>query len=393
MKDLFFPKKRKSAGWRIARHPFFCIFLAFILASPTARAVETPELARFRETVLLKRVRHVMQFRAKAITKCVKRDPSDLLFRLDRSLLTVLEAKDDSSHEGLVALLGLYKATEALREEGLCEKEIDKAEAALRRKERKRFSALRLATPLLPWGAELKQIISELDPYCSLPVEENSRGALEKNPCFAGDKIVLDALLESKQDLTRSIEAAVLFINNFYSSVQNTPEGSQIELRSLGEIADAKPFLAMMALLNASNTSGGGYVDGFGDFVWRHALLEEPSPELAIAAYSKFRRTIDLYSDIVFWAQTKKLSLLVAGRFDVAAANRHDFMAAFLGCHYNSTILPRALGYAYESLDMISHLQQGVTIDSSIKNFEQDTGRYKRSSSWGVELCKAKSTF
>ncbi|MCB0369498.1 MAG: hypothetical protein KDD45_08620, partial [Bdellovibrionales bacterium] len=35
------------------------------------------------------------------------------------------------------------------------------------------------------------------------------------------------------------------------------------------------------------------------------------------------------------------------------------------------------LGYAYESLDFISHLKEGDTLKESIQNFKTDTRRYK----------------
>ncbi|OYZ10662.1 MAG: hypothetical protein B7Y39_19980 [Bdellovibrio sp. 28-41-41] len=78
---------------------------------------------------------------------------------------------------------------------------------------------------------------------------------------------------------------------------------------------------------------------------------------------------------------------------DITDINRHNLMASFLACNYRDSgvtirkILPMTLGYAYESLDFISHLKEHDTLEQAIGNFKTDTNRYDTGVNIGERFC------
>jgi hypothetical protein len=77
--------------------------------------------------------------------------------------------------------------------------------------------------------------------------------------------------------------------------------------------------------------------------------------------------------------------------------NRHDYMAAYLACHYrqeNRLIresLPILLGYAYESFDFKSHMiDDHDSFKAAKENFVTDTTRYRTGTYWGYQFCEMK---
>ena len=51
-------------------------------------------------------------------------------------------------------------------------------------------------------------------------------------------------------------------------------------------------------------------------------------------------------------------------------------------------LLPFALGYGYESLELVSHLRAEVSFGGSIENFLTHTNRYERTVEWGGAYCR-----
>jgi hypothetical protein len=72
--------------------------------------------------------------------------------------------------------------------------------------------------------------------------------------------------------------------------------------------------------------------------------------------------------------------------------NRHNFMAAFLGCRENAqldqvTYMILNVGSAYETKDFISHIQEGLSFKVSAENFKIDTLRYLEGAQVGWQIC------
>ncbi len=383
--------------------------LPFFLA--TALAGDTPELESYRVRVLYTRVHNVLAHRQAALNECAARAPSSLLFDFNAALKTELaRPASQASGESLAELLALMQETLYWQKPERCQNELSKYDGLLWRRERAKFQSGALfvvegSVCLVGFGLgrgtdcvkTIQKLRADLDPHCAVEVAADRNGATETNPCFAGDRMVNQALWQSGHGRDKVFAEIDSFLWSFYHAVEQAAPGAMLDYASFYRLGDRKLLLGLLAFFSASSTSTSGYVDGFGEHVWREALWRGERPQSIITRYHDLKRRKDLYRDLLAMSAKKSLRLTLAGTAtDLTEANRHDFMAAFLACHYRasgqvaaSKLLPRFLGYGYESLDFVSHIKNGVSLSRSLDNFDEDTDRYSRATRWGSRYCSS----
>ena len=149
----------------------------------------------------------------------------------------------------------------------------------------------------------------------------------------------------------------------------------------------------MMTYFYAAAKSPSGFVDNYGDKIWKDALQSGTSPRDTLTEYNAHKLILDQFRGVSDYAKTNKVTLS-AGKTDLTGFNHHDIVSAFVTCQI-SGVRPRAvvdkipliLGYTYESLDFVSHIGDGVGVSGSIDNFQKDTDRYARGRQLSKEFC------
>lgn len=365
---------------------------------PYASATETPELNQFREKALFNRVRHVVEFRQKALWVCTwKQKHASALIGFTTEIGAAL--KQPYSQSNLLELLSLFQRSETWSRPGLCQEEFERFDRMLWKQERRKFAGLKktLEESLCLLGAipnckrAIDELVQTIDPHCAVEVVTDSEGRTESNPCLAGDTLTLNVFWQKKYVILDEIDG---LLQGFYRGVSSAAAGSTLDYWTLSSAKDRKFLLSLLVFLTASTTSNGDWVDGFWDFVWRQPLRDGMTPADALEFYHGLKRRRDLFRDLLLWSNQKKLHFSMMGVIDLTGANHHDFMSAFLACHYSSRnkrfmakAIPRVLGYGYESLDLAGHLKSGVALDVSVDNFKTDTKRHTKASNWGADFC------
>ncbi|MEW6055699.1 MAG: hypothetical protein AB1540_03720 [Bdellovibrionota bacterium] len=363
--------------------------LSFLLCL-RAFAVETPEVVQFRNRVLYLRVHQLLEQRYLALEDCASRTGSPEISTAAEGVGLGLIPLASPTEEQVIELLRVYQQTEHLRP--ACNREIGAFDQALHSLERKEFArAMKL------------QFVKQLDPHCFLRVEKNTRGVVDSNPCFAAVGMINSVLWEESRsgEMAYSIDR---FLGRLHQEIEQAGETASIDLWSIFLNNDLssedffeyrRAFLAALGMLTMGASSNAGVTDGFGDFAWQSALARKKSPLEAFEAYTTLKKRRDLFRDLWAWARLKKVRIVINGTVDVTDTNRHDFIAAFLSCHYGETngklaakALVNALGYAYESYDLKSHLEDGIDFKRSLKNFGRDTMRYSDGAEWGYAFCQ-----
>jgi hypothetical protein len=373
----------------------FTLFFA-LLPLASAQTADPALLANYREKVLSLRINHVIEYRAEALRRCAQHISVRQAPRIHELALALsLGLTSDSSR-----LMQLYQQTEDPWVQHRCSRELALQDNKLSAVERKKFATIKLFMQM-SCGVNplcydlLPKILKEVDPHCapaSEVIPDFLTSELETNPCFAGDRLVGKALWDGNGS---SLDRLHQFVIQFHAGVSQAADGATLELSNYSERSSPLALLAMLSFLSASSSSNSGYVDGFGDYIWQQSLKLGYTPEETLSGYHFYKRIKDLGRDLFAWSQKKHLKLMIGKRFDVSNANRHDFMAAFLACHYRSEdraavakVVPIVLGIGYESLDFVSHIKQGVSVRASVENFNEDTARYRHAAEWATDFCR-----
>lgn len=247
--------------------------------------------------------------------------------------------------------------------------------------------------------ATAKTIMSALRPHCFQSLRRGLAGFYENHACFGGD-IAMNADLErafgaSKPSMVAN--AAELLAR---AALDATP-GSRLDI--LSTLSDLSPGLSnrdAMALLAATGTSGNSGMTGWMQSLEDRWLIEGLLSNLPLKAV--YQNTMLLQSAKANYiglreiVDSKKLMLTLGTRL-INRWNRHNLMAAYLACHFSHlpktdvTSVIAKIGVGYESKDFVSHLVSGVSLKTSIENFNQDTERYRSAGAAGYELCRARS--
>lgn len=242
---------------------------------------------------------------------------------------------------------------------------------------------------------QVQKMLNDLQPHCFESIRTGLANITENHACFAGDKAMDTAL--SKAFADDKHRQVFIYADVLYKEAQRT-QAPQLELAHVfPELLAEEKSADLMALLVALTTSGNsgltGWIQSLEDR-WLIADLVSAKEIPAVMANFKFLQQgkirYQVARDIL---EKKKIKLLLKGH-DVSHWTRHNFMAAFLGCHFsqmNSNVVInfiKALGIGYESKDFVAHWLEGISMKESVENFRTDTHRYVESGQVGIELCR-----
>lgn len=294
-----------------------------------------------------------------------------------------------------------------------CRKSMDRAEQSFHREERAKFTSINsvLNQFCVSSGSsevssdrrcklKMHQFFADLDPHCVSAQVPNASNKLDPNPCMAADYLVGKSLVNE-----HSWESFLFISEGFLENLRQAlsrPEAVekgvdlwQVYLQDNQDKAEYREtFLAEMDLFFSSSLSEGSYIRGFHDHIWSFILFKTSSPEKAVDYFINSRLIVDQYRTANKWADLKHIALNIHG-IKMQGKNRHNYMAAFLGCHYRNEnklfreTLPILLGYAYETLDFKSHIvDDHDSFNVAKENFVTDTTRYRTGAYWGYQFCK-----
>jgi len=342
--------------------------------------------------------------------------------------LPVLNGTGTYYTPGILEMMRLFSETERLRVAD-CARELNEAVAKQRHDERKPFRTIKRVARIAcgighaakdaftrrtsPSGCQrvVEEITHGIDPHCFTPNERNwtadgSQGYFDANPCYAADRYIDGAITADHRMnsslTTQGLQSFVYLLGNQIQEKIARKETS-IDLaatfKSAGVqatgLASPKMMMGYLAYLYGAEKSLVGRVDSYADEAWQSALREGLSPNDARKLYNERKRLLDFFRDVRELALSKKMRLTIGGT-DVSTYHRHQFTAAYLACHYQSSgdermarSMPRMIGVAYESKDFVSHIREGLSFADSRKNFSQDTSKYSEGGRLGIAVCRS----
>lgn len=243
--------------------------------------------------------------------------------------------------------------------------------------------------------SDLRLWINDLDPACFDVQQAGINGTVENHACFAGDRAVLDSLHKLEID---PVQGPARFAAGLLDTVKRTSPGTPIDLfavfRELFPQAHAEAFFTLLTAIGASGNSGVvGWLQGIEDRLLLQWLNSTLSAEQIFSLFKEFQLAKIDYQIFRSYAEREHRSLEISG-MSLYGWNRHNVMAAFLGCRFRS--LPNAsledllwiTSSAYEGRDFVAHLLRGGSLTDSIENFRVDTKRYLSGGEFGRDFCR-----
>lgn len=382
------------------------LLLAFVLLPLTANSQsnDLQVLTEQNYRVLSGRVHKMLESRFKSPTLCSNATKQALLGRY-RALPAYSEKK-----EVVVEALDLYY--DSYQVDAECKKSLDKAERGFHGFERTKFSAVRkvvnkfcsytpgISSILQDRSCQLSlhQFLADLDPHCVSVQVPNSSNSYDPFPCMAGDYLIARSLVTEA-----SWKTFLLTMRKFldaYRAHLASPASAKTGIDLFQLYRNGRPdtpelreeFLAALNFFYSSFHSASSYIRGFHDHIWAYVLFQSGSPKTAVAYFVASRLLVDEFRMLDDRAGKKKIALRME-QVPMKGKIRHDYMAAYLACHYRdesklfSERLPVLMGFAYESFDFKSHLKEKVGLKVSARAFKIDTDRYRTGVKWGHRFC------
>lgn len=397
MKPASIQKFLKNRSW-------FFLFLVFSLNCSQVFALNSLErLTQQNYRALSGRIWTILKYRFEGLAECSRKEKDSLRQRFD-DLYFYSNREND-----VITVLDLYK--DSLQTEKSCRQSLDAAEMKFHNKEREKFSVLHLALntmcgtnqslidPLNDSNcvAGLAEIVRELDPHCMEVQVPNPKQYYDGFPCISGDNMIGKFLFENSANVGEEVTLFIKSLRSSLGSAEKREKGIELYKEFLGERPDSrferKKFLAVLALMTSSTSSNGSYIEGYHDKSWRLTLEKTGSSQQALAVFNQIRLAVDEFRTLKEWSVQNKAKLKLAAQ-TMLYINRHDIISAFLACYYRDKkpalqkLIPKALGYSYESFDFVSHLNEGDTLKEAGANFFRDTRRYREGAAWGSAFCR-----
>lgn len=244
-------------------------------------------------------------------------------------------------------------------------------------------------------GRRLSQWYEDFSPACYQIRQRGELSSIDGNACFAADGMVLNSLARQDMDpLIDGIEWAAALLKA--SLAEPKAVDIWVVFQSVFPEGTPQQMLALLASFSTSGNSGlTGWLQGIEDRLLIRWLNENMTAndvyerikllQTVKITYQKFRTVMD----------ERKLRLRVRG-VAIDDWNRHNMMAAFLGCENQmqdqevTLRLVLLIGQAYEAKDFISHLLEGMHWEPAVRNWREDTDRYRQSGQIGYRLCQSK---
>jgi hypothetical protein len=389
-------------------HTGVLFLIVLFLGMDSAHAQSKLEV--YRSNVLALRIDRFIKARQNSLLKCELSEPTAMaLYMKVQALSLPFHHSKDPSAENIMALMDAYRAGEDYQREmkdasSRCAPLFIQADQKIYRDERKMFAPVYLAGALerLPWQSQspIEKILHDMDPVCDTQAQPDYRQKkADGNPCFAA----FTTLAASLRDQDGLFDLAGAQTDEWLASLQEAIHSSEqnskidflkIASDALRKKANRKRFLAIIAYLYSSGGSAIGMANPADDALWSDPLVRGSDSIDAYNQYFLWKNRTDLMGELVYQARSKK-QVLVFGSTNVNEWNRHQFISSFIACDYTmrgklglASFVPNALGIAYESMDFVSHLKEGISWKDSEKNFEVDTARHRAGAKLGIAFCR-----
>jgi hypothetical protein len=394
--------------------------VSFIVSTSTARAFfsDTSEAAAKAIKPLIEQNQRVLTGRIYKILEARFTNLKQCPIQLQETLQQDFAALPAYSEQRAVAIQALNLYLRSYKVEPRCLASLNKNEQAFHRAERQKFAPVHFAVKKFcpavlnasvtgtssdrDCGMDIPQFFADLDPHCVSLQVPNPNNLYDPFPCMAGDYLVGKAMVNKKTWRSFLLQSQT-FLENFREAL-NDPKASadgvdlyKLYLQDNPDRPDLREsFLAEIDFYFSSFHSSSSYIRGFHNHIWTFVLFETGSAEKTLDYFNTSRLIVDQFRTLNNWADQQRIPLNLHG-IGLKDKNRHNYMAAYLACHYREQgrlfheSLPIMLGYAYETLDLKSHLLvDHDSWDVAYRSFKVDTDRYKTGSYWGRRFCTMK---
>lgn len=244
------------------------------------------------------------------------------------------------------------------------------------------------------FGSETIAYLKSLQPACYPVASKGTLSGKDKNACFAADDIIFSDLRRYGISFpSDSIKLAnALFDKLLKSEINSSLDLFEVFLENFPD-KDLKSFFPLLATISTSGNSGlTGWLQGIED-----RLLVQDLNNLRLSPFEVYRRSKILQMGKINYQKFRDVSskfnvkLTIFGN-DISDWNRHNMMAAYLGCrdtnNLNTTIRRvSVVGRGYEAKDFVSHLIEGNSLKTSVNNYKRDTHRYLEGAKLGWQAC------
>ncbi|QLY24245.1 hypothetical protein [Bdellovibrio sp. KM01] len=362
------------------------LLVVMISGSLSAASISLRDLDKMEDVALADRLQRTLIIQYQLIAACEKQSSLSAQFLWQTYPLLqsdlVESATDQERRDGIIKLISAIQQSRSVPV--ACLKAIPSQKVSSVRK-------LLLVPPSL--NGDTLRFYKELSPACFPVASKGSFQEKENNACFAGDRMIMKDL--EQQSL--SVHADTLkFANELFLTANTAKSQDSIDLFNV-YLKVARPDVKkMFTLLAAFSTSGNSGLTGWLQGVEDAALVKDLNDRAlsATEVYSNFKflqaakMSYQVFRQI---SDEKKLKLTLFGNsFD--KWNRHNVIAAYLGCREQGAeeqVVANVsrIGLGYESKDFIAHLRQGISWNSSVANFKQDTQRYRDGALLGYQAC------
>lgn len=360
--------------------------------------------------VLSGRIHKILEYRFSSVNQCSVETQRTLKTRFEKLPLY------SDNLEIVLEFLSLY--SDSLNVEKNCLITLDKNERGFKNFERQRFSSVHNTLDTICASSKkdnidtgdtgsidrncyfkFQQVFSDLDPHCVSFQVPNFTNSVDPFPCMMADYMIGRSMV-SDTSWEYYIQNTARFMDQFreaFARPNIRAQGINLWEIFLGSRKDTpalrEEFLAQLNFFFSSSQSASSYIRGFHDHIWQFVLRKTKSPSVTLDYFLSTRIKINEFQTVYKWALQNNYPMNIQG-IQMAGKNRHNFMAAFLACHYrneNSAFfesLPVLLGYAYETYDFKSHVSDDKdSFEVAKENFITDTNRYRTGVYWGYRFC------
>lgn len=258
------------------------------------------------------------------------------------------------------------------------------------------FCALSGVAFFVPCHFVLQKILQDLAPRCNkISIPDFVAGVVDLNSCYAGGKLAIESFPKNPWGRNSDID---IFLTNLWNKVLDNSLNSEIDLYSTYKKSQKestpKEFLAVMTFLLTAKNIGGGALDDFTSYNFSKLMQQREGASFIIAELLEMKEIKNSYVAIQKVADQKNIQFKIRDQV-IKIGDRHRLMGIFLACHFKgklgttvpTEIFPILLGIAYESMDFVSHLKEGISLKKSTQNFLQDVNKYKEAVFFAQKFC------
>jgi len=247
-------------------------------------------------------------------------------------------------------------------------------------------------------------VMKEMDPFCRLSVEKSANGELDPFPCFAAVDPILKTLTQGNDpSITANIHDAMINLEtNLAVRMSFVKDGATIDWMNLYDldhearsVGGKRLLLGILVYYYYSSNMALGYMDGFGDVIWRQAMAQGQSPAQALGTYIQAKREVQVFKQLRADAVARGIQFSLEGVPLAKDWDRHNAVSAFLACYYEekgedwiAQFVPEFVGRTYKKLKSIQLRREGMSEHDVQAYYQDGVQRYQVAAKIGYEFCR-----